>query len=439
MEQERTYKWIQDRLRDLRSGTISEEDRLHLEEIARTDPFIQDAMEGYIAHKDLDHSALLKVLSQRIENKKYSRRPKLLPLSRGWLAPAVAALFVIILGTWAVIYYLQKQGQTSYVSAESIAKDSTERSVEVQLNGTDSAGGNLALDETSSVEMSHEPEKAGGREQGAGRQGETNLQNQKAYTSDDLVASKPAAAPPINVEAKEEPEENTLKTNEALPASAGVDFNKSTTKKDEGYYANQMNPADMNQRVTGQIMSRKGNALTGAMIGIPNSNLITTTDAHGKFELYLPHQTSTVEVSNSGYRDTTITMMRGQENIAITLDEKQVDMPVGALAGSESKAQRSSTEKQPGQIPKDDKTTFLEYLKTKSHYPIENTYTPTSKSVKVTFTVSTDKRPYIIKSIDSSADSNYIAEAIRLIKNGPDWRCDGDQSPCEKEYTIYFK
>ncbi len=439
MEQERTYKWIQDRLRDLRSGTISEEDRLRLEEIAKTDPFIQDALEGYLAHKDLDHSALLKVLSQRIENKSYSRRRTLMPLSRGWLIPAVAASFIIILGTLAVFYYLEKQGQASYVSAESLAKDSTERSVEVQLNGTDTAGGHLALDKTSSAEMSHEPGDSKAEVKAEAKAKEIVIADSKINTTDDQNPITQVMSSPSSSSSAKEPGKAADQQVLEQPAISGADNLKDNSKQDEGYYANQMNPAEMIQRVTGQIMSRKGNALTGAMIGIPNSNLVTTTDAHGKFELYLPHQTSTVEVSNSGYRDTTITMMRGQEDVAITLDEKQPEIPAAALAGSESKVQRSNTAKQADEIPKDDKTTFLEYLKLKSHYPVENTYTLTSKSVKVTFTISTDKRPYIIRSIESSADKNYIAEAIRLIKNGPDWICEGNQYPCEKEYTIYFK
>jgi hypothetical protein len=36
LDQERTYKWVQDRLHDLHSGTISDADRIRLEEMAKS-------------------------------------------------------------------------------------------------------------------------------------------------------------------------------------------------------------------------------------------------------------------------------------------------------------------------------------------------------------------------------------------------------------------
>ncbi|MEO5906720.1 MAG: hypothetical protein ABIQ11_08340, partial [Saprospiraceae bacterium] len=111
MDQEGTYKWVQDRLRDLHSGKLSEDDRVRLTEIGKTDPFVQDALEGYKAHADHDHSALLKVLSQRIEHKSLKRHAKILPLSRGIVLQAVAASLVLILATWAVIYYVSRDDQ----------------------------------------------------------------------------------------------------------------------------------------------------------------------------------------------------------------------------------------------------------------------------------------------------------------------------------------
>jgi hypothetical protein len=87
---------------------------------------------------------LLKVIAQRIHNKNVERRPKLLPLSRGLVLQAVAASFVLILATWAVIYYVQKQNDTTLVAAEPVDTSSIEHSTEVELTYPDSSNGEIA-------------------------------------------------------------------------------------------------------------------------------------------------------------------------------------------------------------------------------------------------------------------------------------------------------
>src|SRR5687768_8288310 len=103
LEQERTYKWIQDRLRELHSGTLSEADRAQLEEIAGQDEFVRDALEGYRSAARHDHTKSLHTLSHQIRNKSVAKRRKLFPSTRQWVVQAVAASLVLILVTWTVI------------------------------------------------------------------------------------------------------------------------------------------------------------------------------------------------------------------------------------------------------------------------------------------------------------------------------------------------
>jgi len=70
LDQELTYKWIQERLRELHSGTLSEQDRLRLVEIAKDDPFVSDALEGFHAHPDEAHAEHLDAIAAKIKQTK---------------------------------------------------------------------------------------------------------------------------------------------------------------------------------------------------------------------------------------------------------------------------------------------------------------------------------------------------------------------------------
>ena len=175
------------------------------------------------------------------------------------------------------------------------------------------------------------------------------------------------------------------------------------------------------------------------MVNILNTNLVTTTDDYGRFEFYPPEPTVSIEISNSGYRDTILSVTQRQQDLVIMIQKEDFTSTGGVLAGNEAKTQTLRSEPAKKAEPGNPPITFLEYLKSNSHYPMEDHYTPKSKEVTVEFRVSMDGHPDVIKSIKSRADDKYKAEAIRLINEGPAWNCDGDQYPCWKKYSIYFK
>jgi len=95
-----SYDWIQARLLELSAGTLAPEDRARLELIAQADPFVADAMEGYTRVADADHAGHLEQLRQRIASPKRARRRWLMP---NLTVTAIAAIFMILIGTWAVV------------------------------------------------------------------------------------------------------------------------------------------------------------------------------------------------------------------------------------------------------------------------------------------------------------------------------------------------
>jgi hypothetical protein len=446
LDQEKTYKWVQDRLRDLHSGIISDDDRIRLEEMAKSDPFIADAMEGYQAHSDQDHSPLLRVIAQRIQNKNAERRPKLLPLSRGMLLQAVAASFVLILATWAVIYYVQKQNDATLVAVEPVDSTAIEHSTEVELTYPDSSNGEIAGTTGTADELNDEPSGLRANAYAKAKaeaetKAKAEAEAKELVDGDDrLTISEPVTSAPAAIHPASDAVLNT-ETNQVVPETkaAGTSMDKSVAKKDEGYYANQMSPELMSRRIIGQVIEETGQPVTAAMVNILNTNLVTTTDDYGRFEFYPPEPSVSIEISNTGYKDTILSVTQSQQDLVIMIQKEDFAPAGGVLAGNETKAQTLRSESAKKIESANPPITFLEYLKTNSHYPIEDNYTPKSKSIYVEFEINSEGRPYAIKKINSRADNKYIAEAMRLVQNGPAWKCEGDEYPCIKKYTIYFK
>ena len=116
MDQEKTYRWVQDRLRELHSGTIAEADRHKLAALAKENPFVADALEGFELYPHINHAEHLESLTHRITGVKRVRRRWLIP---NLTVTAVAASLILIVGFWAVMSRLssdEKQEESVAVS-----------------------------------------------------------------------------------------------------------------------------------------------------------------------------------------------------------------------------------------------------------------------------------------------------------------------------------
>jgi hypothetical protein len=135
---------------------------------------------------------------------------------------------------------------------------------------------------------------------------------------------------------------------------------KGVSKKDEGYYANQLSPELMSRRIIGQIIDEIGQPVIAAMINILNTNLVTTTDDYGRFEFYPPEPTVSIEISNSGYRDTILSVTQRQQDLVIMIQKEDFTSTGGVLAGNEAKTQTLRSEPAKKAEPGNPPITFLE-------------------------------------------------------------------------------
>ena len=448
MEQEGTYKWIQDKLRDLHAGSVSAEDIQKLRDYATRDPFVADALEGFELHRHHDHTTRLNTITHRIRRKHIAHRRFLVPTTRSWVLQAVAACVILLIATWAVLQYLQPGASTILVSNEVIVHDTADA---FDATTTDR---NIAMEEAESSSAIENTTPSSGEEAPpAASTLRTHAQSRaKEYLdNDDQKDIAAGGSAPVITDAVvdepaaytiQDPDMATAEESKPTPTTAPppVAETYSLSKTDEGLYANQMNPAIMAKRVAGIITNESGEPLIGANLAIQNTNLGTISDAGGRFELFLPAPESVVDVTYSGYVDASVNLHQGEEDIVIRLPakdlvrqqvmvEKQNRVVDNVPAGRAYSATR----------PRDHDAAFQQYLRENTKFPLEENVGVTARHVMLQFDINAKGRPDNIEVISSSGNKAIDDEAQRLIRRGPDWTCEMDLYPCKGTYTIYFR
>jgi TonB family protein len=435
LDQEKTYKWIQDRLRELNAGTINDADFRQLESIAKDDPFVADALEGYQVHAQTDHATYLESLTTKINSQKRERRRWLIP---NLTVTAVAASLMIIVGLYAVITRMDKNESPNLAAA-------TEHELSIGKPGDtlglyspgESANENKEPDPpiaSAQESPSALPTTPSSRDSHSKNQSSNPIESKQSNSvksSEDLADGKiiTESAPSGHVSATMKEEERVM-----TPTEKAGD-------KDMAYYANQMDPTIMAQRVTGRVISQNGEPLIGANLLVQGTNLGTVSQSDGKFELYLPKGDTPVDVVYGGYVDQEINLKPGDEDVEIRLDALSSPISTSVMAGAASKNKRAdnaSPKMSTVDIQADDNLLFVDYLKTNSKYPLAENLNIPAKTVLLEFIVNTDGHPSQVKVIESSHDKALDDEAVRLIRKGPDWECKVAY-PCKVNYRIYFR
>lgn len=415
MDQEQTYKWIQARLRELDSGSISEEDRLRLVDIALKDPFVADALEGFHAHPEADHDHHLNSIEQKITLTKRNRRSWLIP---NLAVTAIAASFIIILATYAVLMRMDKDSNETefvFVSPDSILI-------------SDPASGAVAMEDESRGAIEQEDANA--------------LTSNRA---DQPTSQQPPSATPTAEETFSNPTNSGVaKTNTTSPTGGNAKMNDATTFSDpkasskstkENANANQAQYTLTEKRLTGRVTdAATGLPLPYAPFLASNSNKLTFTDDQGNFEVMVSEPEVVLQIKSTGFEDTTFVLASNTDRATIALRTSTAD-----------KTQKSTRSSQSNNTAESQRTAitsyfaFSQYIASSSLIPLGTGITSTGKKVTVAFEVTSTGRPQKIKVVTSSGDKSYDAEAIRLINKGPDWVCSKGETSCVRSYTFYFQ
>ena len=426
-------------MRELRAGTLTTDHRRQLETLAKEDPFVADALEGYQLHPDHPHEEYLESITKKIKPYRLKRRRWLIP---NLTVTAIAASLILIVGFWAVMNRLYKDQQNV------LASDETSRTLVIEGQGD-----SMAIMPEGTTAASAEKAKTPVDDPGT----QLSRQTDKTLLADEKMAGK--TAPTLDkthaVEMTTERADENIAVSQPAPPTPVLSGNeagqviekedaaiiRNKPALDDAFLANQIDPGLMSRRVTGRVTNPLGEPLIGANLMVRNTNLGTTSDLSGRFELFLPAPETKIDVTYSGYGDTSVTLRQGEEDVAIMLPARNLvtdGVPAGKVAGvtrAEKSADGARSEASPAQATQ----SFIDYLKLNSKYPLLDEYLVSGRMVTLAFTIPAEGQPAQIRIVNSSGDKNYDDEAVRLLRKGPKWLCASGAYPCAGEYTIYFR
>jgi hypothetical protein len=386
-----SYDWIRTRLRELGTGTLSPDDKARLEQIAQADPFVADALEGYAAVPAADHAAHLDHIASRIRQPHRARRRWLIP---NLTVTAIAAVFMILVGTWAVVRWSGRPAEESRVVV--LSTDTLEQSGDTSGTIPSIADG---MRQDTNPEASREEPAVAATIRAPRSAGSNTTTPPVSKKRPDTAKTAPAIP--------EHPAEAASRPKAAPPAAAASPIETKTL------YAFVDIP-DSDKQIRDSIR-----------LFVFPATLQYRLDADDGWTAEVPTSYAHLLVSYAHLGDR-IFKVYGRDSI--------VRFPYPPIGND-------PREKKPiYPIPAIPYAEFIDQLSRESHLAFEHDLEKPFHEVSVFFTVGNDGRPSDFTAVTSTmATATYLEEAVRVLESGPGWTCPGTMVPCGGSFTFFFK
>ncbi|HFA48787.1 MAG TPA: hypothetical protein ENJ95_07205 [Bacteroidetes bacterium] len=446
------------------SGAATRSDERSLEALAKEDPFLADALEGYRNRPEADHArsvTKLKADLRKRTGKKQNKRT-VFYLAR------IAAAGVLLLGAWLVFRsfdgnektmgLVDEAAKTGKEKTENLASNS--KIIDLNKNTNDETatsepiGLNKKTDEkpeyTANISLKKEspapappavkiapppPKTEAGpganKPQVAKDEGfaSANKRADNAYAPTAGLAEKRKMTAAENKETESlATAGETAKEAKAMPAPRDEAARYFT----DGIKAGDKAAAPAPQTIKGRITDKYGDPLIAANVVVKGTGQGTVTDLDGHFTIQSPSQNPELLVSYTGY-DTQRVQVKGDRFMEIELEEgAELSEVAVTKLGRKKKAKKP---KAPVYKPKVGFKKYKKYIQENLHKPQVAIDSNIMGKVVLTFKIDDTGTPYnfeILRSLGHGCEE----EAIRLLKNGPKWN-----KPTEKRqaYSLEFK
>lgn len=381
-----------DYIKGLRKGKDAR--RVELE--AMKDPFLEEALEGFDAVDD-KHIDRINVLKKQIKTRTKNKRYHAL----GW---SIAASLLIGIGITS--YFLLHESELSYhQNVLTIEKDTVKQPVAI-------------------LPPKSEPE----------------ITKKAPVAAPVIVEPSPEVTPQQlqmdEVLEYETPQEQAIAAITEIPDEdillidtlPGIEIKGYTTQRKSALTGAVMQISPSSFTVKGKVTDKSGEPIIGASIRLDNSNKGTLTDLSGEFQLRADGARN-LQIDYIGYKsvkmpiDTASPML-----IAMNEDNRTLDEVVVTGYGT-AKKEKLKTPK-----PMFGKRSFNDYIEKNIKHPTDSICSQVKGKVVLTFYVDEQGRPENIR-IKESLCPTADNEAIRLIKEGPNWTLGED----EVSFTVRFK
>jgi CarboxypepD_reg-like domain len=348
------------------AGAMPEREMHELEKAALDDPFLADAMEGFLnspVFKD-DIAELKEKLQEK--RKRNHTIPIISFMRSGWWR--IAAIFMVVAGAGYFFYILNhRESQNSITKKETLV-----------IKDNDSA--TSATDTTS---------------------------NDVAFQNRDLPKSAREKSAILSSDSI------TYKSHRDTGKEIADASEKNSDKKPSAKYA-----------LKGKVTDEEGKPLAFATIKSESQKAIT--DTTGRFLLSSADSATTALASKAGYATKSVTLQEDKEPVIAMNKTNEASGEVVVSAYSQAKKSKDHNSEGKTSVTKytnrdsTDKEKFYQYLQKNLTPIVDKNSEKITGDVLLSFTTDKKGRPCEIKVVSSSC-YQCESEAIKLLKNGPDW------------------
>lgn len=195
--------------------------------------------------------------------------------------------------------------------------------------------------------------------------------------------------------------------------------------------------ATRSRLITGRVVAQNNTSLPGVSVLLEGTGQGTSTDVDGNFTLEVPKGQQELVVSLIGYETDTVRLNQHADQLLLAMQPAEQGLDEVVVVGFSGKKR-----KQVSPTPVIGKEAYEKYLADSLRYPEEALEMHIEGEVVVGFTVRGSGQPAnfrVLRPLGYGCDE----EAIRLIKQGPDWISPivrrGRRHPADAVQTVKFE
>ncbi|HEY8690381.1 MAG TPA: carboxypeptidase-like regulatory domain-containing protein [Chitinophagaceae bacterium] len=398
----KNYKYTAADFERYHSGRMTETEMHALEKAALEDPFLADALEGYVYTtspvKDIND------LKEKLFAKK-KKKNIFLVIQKQNILLRIAALFILIAGIGYVTYQLNLDKGNNELAKKEDIHDHKKDTSQIVVPKSDS------------------------------------INDQKETAVSPLTTNKTV----INNENKKIKKDTNVSRETAIENSSDVQQQSVMTTPSQEGKRDILITTEKNL-IKGHVVDSQGNPIQYAIIKDKNAKTIITSDSAGRFKMKANDSSLTANISAPGYKtEEKILSDKKEQVIVMEHDRRRLEEVVVTANGVKRQRKELSLSKRleskvPGIIVSDSTlqpaglTKFNEYVKENINIPKDEEGKNYKGQVVLSFEINKRGNPKKIK-VEHSLCKPCDDEATRLLQHGPKWKYVNDQ---RQKVTIEF-
>ncbi len=411
------------------SGEADRSDERSLEAMAKDDPFLADALEGFRSMPEADHARSVTKLKASLRSKyEKKKRGVIFYLQR------VAAVGLLVVGAWFILGQFGGQEEIAEKNTAVAKDDSPAPSENIQANA-DSVLSFAVDEEATAPELEEIATKPAPKIQPAiAQNAQETPASPAAYApappvemeiSDDIAIAEEPVIDGIAIAEKKKPAADEPIGFSSDTKDVAVAKTEAKSYSDESFMlkapdekARAGNMAMLEQVIQGKITDKDGYPLIGVNVLLDNTQQGTVTDIDGNFTLESPIENPALVISYTGYQTQTV-QADAFDFLQVQLENNDQSLDEVVVTQLSGKAKRS-TAAQPTFEPKGGFKKFEKYIRQNLQYPQASKENGTKGQVTIGFKIDASGNPVDFQVLQSLG-SEYDEEAKRLLREGPKW------------------